>query len=77
MRAQYILEDLQAHSADVMHGAIKLPADKDYNQMRQTIAQLQLDLELTRKKLAALQQIDYDHLSPKAAFDLLWQLKEL
>ncbi len=66
-RAQQLLADLQSH-AHVVQGAVR--ADEN-------LIALEQELLLHKNKLAALQRIDYDNLSPKAAFDLLWKIKEL
>jgi hypothetical protein len=51
--------------------------DNQINQLKNALAQAQRELEHTKIKLAALESIDYDNLSPKTAFDLLWKLKEI
>ena len=38
--------------------------------------QLKVALQKSEQKVALLQSIDYDALSPKKAFDILWQIKE-
>ncbi|HEB42066.1 MAG TPA: DNA mismatch repair protein MutS [Candidatus Dependentiae bacterium] len=45
-------------------------------QMHATISKLQQQAEATEVLRGALQAVDYDNLSPKQAFDLLWRLKE-
>ena len=50
--------------------------DNQIHQLKNTLAQAQRELEQAKIKLAALSQIDYDNLSPKAAFDLLWKIRD-
>ena len=45
-------------------------------QMHATINRLQQQAEAKEVIITALQAVDYDNLSPKQAFDLLWRLKE-
>ncbi len=45
-------------------------------QMHATINRLQQQAETKEVVIAALQEVDYDNLSPKQALDLLWRLKE-
>ena len=72
-RAEHILDELQATS----HANI-IPAIPDRSEYAMAkIAELEQQLQDMDKKLAALSMIDYDHLSPKAALDLLWKMKEL
>ncbi len=44
--------------------------------MHATINRLQQQAETKEVVIAALQEVDYDNLSPKQALDLLWRLKE-
>ncbi len=39
--------------------------------------QLKVALCAAEKKLASIEAIDFEHLSPKKAFDILWQIKEM
>lgn len=73
-RAEHILDELQSHS-----NAQSLPAmpHKQNVYAAAQVAELESQLHDAHKKIAALNSIDYDHLSPKAAFDFLWKLKEL
>ena len=77
MRAQDLLENLQMHSTDLIQPAVRASSSSDEQRLKQSIVRLEDEVQHMRKKLAALQQIDYDNLSPKAAFDLLWKIKDL
>lgn len=72
-RAEHILDELQSNSHAHVMPAIP---DRSSDFAMQKIEQLQAQLNDAQKKLAALSKIDYDHLSPKAALDLLWKFKE-
>lgn len=74
-RANTILKDLQS-SCVSFSGATHDTGDTAL-QLQNTVTHLQQELHQLQKKLAALEKIDYENLSPKAAFDLLWKLKEL
>lgn len=74
-RAQQLLQALEHHSAQVIHGAVQI--DPSAQKMQRTIAQLQYELNRAQMQLAAMRGIDYDNLSPKQALDLLWKFKEL
>ncbi len=50
--------------------------EADRYELKNQIAVLELKLQQKEKKLAALEVIDYDNLSPKAAFDILWKMRE-
>jgi DNA mismatch repair protein MutS len=67
-RAQHILQDLKSNGnfAQVAHSR----ADE------QRIKDLQQELEIIKQKLSLIVNIDYNELSPKKAFDVLWQFKE-
>ncbi len=71
VRAHQILKQLETGSHTIQ------PAIQDPQPIALHTAMQADELEMLRKKCAALQQIDYDNLSPKAAFDLLWKIKEL
>jgi DNA mismatch repair protein MutS len=76
-RAQELLQSLEHHSQQVTYGAAQVPhADTSY-QLKKQVEELQRELHTHEKMKAALVQIDYDNLSPKAAFDLLWKMREL
>ncbi len=74
-RARAILHDLQQHS-HTLQTSLTTNAPQ-HSIIDQQLIQLQTQLYETQKKLAALEQIDYDNLSPKAAFDFLWKFREL
>lgn len=73
-RAQLLLEQLERQSENITYNPARLP-DSHMHQLKNALAQTQHELEQAKIKLAALEQIDYDNLSPKAAFDLLWKMK--
>lgn len=73
-RAEHILDELQTHSQT--HIMPALPATQNVYAAAK-ITDLENQLNDAHKKLAALNTIDFDNLSPKAALDLLWKMKEL
>ena len=48
----------------------------EYEQLINTAAQLERMLLQQKKIIEAISTIDFDNLSPKRAFDVLWQLKD-
>lgn len=71
LRAQEILEEMapiSSHNNGIMPQVEQLQQKLEYLQKR--MQQLQAQQEL-------LENIDYNNLSPKAAFDLVWKIKEL
>lgn len=78
VRAHEVLQSfsqtaLPAHthiSADV-HQALPSPQQVDYEK-----EQLRAAVKIQAKKLELLESLDYENLSPKKAFDILWRLKE-
>ena len=56
--------------------AVVVPITDDSYTAEQKMQQLHNEMEKLQKKLLALQKIDYDNLSPRAAFDILWNLKK-
>ena len=73
-RAHQILQQLERQSENIVYNPARMP-DASVALKRQ-IASLEDQLAQKRKKLAALNRIDYDNLSPKAAFDILWKMRE-
>ena len=69
-RAETILHELQSSDGLKVFGSPDNLLLKEHELIHR-------QLELAQKKLAALAHIDYDNLSPKAAFDLLWKIREL
>ena len=86
-RSQEILDELVEDDEQPKHGALLAAAhsspDMRYNALVSEYQKLADQYQLLQQKMsqatAVMQQltnIDYEQLSPKAAFDLLWQLKE-
>ena len=87
VRAQQILATLtdmeQAHAQSI-NAAVSLPTDEsthkliqENSQLKEQVLQLHDALKRSKQVLSQLQAIEYDDLSPKKAFDLLWKLKEI
>ena len=85
-RSQEILDDLLSVDG-AAHPVIKsspvVQTDSRYDQLAEHYQQLseryksvQQKLKESDELLKQFSQIDYEQLSPKAAFDLLWKLKE-
>lgn len=72
-RAQTILHQLHAQESSKV--TIQ-PATVEQTQLENKVYELEQQLAQQHKKLEQLQMLDYDNLSPKKAFDLLWNLKE-
>lgn len=79
IRAHHVLEELTKEGAQAHNVAIK-PAQHSRMQelatMQQTIASLRSQLQKQESLLSDLQELNFEELSPKMAFDLLWNLKE-
>lgn len=74
-RAQVLLEDLQHHSSQVSYRAATVDTSDATEQLQRQLKIIQGQLEHANARLATLDSIDYDNLSPKQAFDILWKLK--
>jgi DNA mismatch repair protein MutS len=74
-RAQMLLEDLQHHSSQISYRAATVDESDVSNQLRMQLKVMQGQLDQAQMRLASLESIDYDNLSPKQAFDILWKLK--
>ena len=74
-RAQVLLEDLQHHSSQISYRAAKVDDDTS-EQLQMQLRIIKGQLHHAQARLATLESIDYENLSPKQAFDLLWELKE-
>lgn len=74
-RAQILLEDLQHHSSQVSYRAATIDNFDASEQLHRQLKVIQGQLDSAHARLAALESIDYDNLSPKQAFDILWKLK--
>ena len=72
-RSEKILHSMQSKSE---HAAVQT-SHVESAQVQAQIEQLHAQLEKAQHKLRLLAQVDYDHLSPKQAFDLLWKLREV
>ena len=74
VRAQQLLQLLERQSENIVYSPTQvLDASSS---LKHRIANLEHELWEKEKKLAALNKIDYENLSPKAAFDILWMLRE-
>jgi DNA mismatch repair protein MutS len=71
-RAEQILQELTSHEREVLK---VMPALRAEGSDREALCLLQSELQEKDALLAALRAIDYDNLSPKQAFDLLWQIR--
>ena len=74
-RAQALLEDLQHHSSQISYRAATVDESDSLEQLRKQLKMTEGQLHHAHARLAALESIDYDNLSPKQAFDILWKLK--
>jgi DNA mismatch repair protein MutS len=75
-RAQELLEDLQHHSSQISYRAAEIDKDEYAVNVKKQLDVLRQQLDHAHARLAALESIDYDNLSPKQAFDILWKLKQ-
>jgi len=78
-RADAILHGLTNEQKSYAQDIKVVPAISDgtkQEKMLQEIEQLRMQLSQQNKAFNKIQNIDYDDLSPKKAFDLLWDLKE-
>ncbi|CAN5181513.1 hypothetical protein BH09DEP1_BH09DEP1_2100 [soil metagenome] len=74
-RAQALLEDLQHHSSQVSYRAATVDDSGASEQLQKQLKTVQGQLHHAQARLASLESIDYDNLSPKQAFDILWKIK--
>jgi len=85
-RAQEILKHLAVHEQQLMvavnQAAQAQPSgstmqlQEGYNRLLEQVKQLEAICSAQQNSLKALKELDFDDLSPKKAFDLIWQLKE-
>ena len=87
LRSQELLVQLQAHGAGREVARLsKSQVDdslvdeyertlNDNKNLRETVKKLQKQVRGNEALISQIQGVDYDNLSPKLAFDLLWQLK--
>jgi len=61
-----VLDDMQQHQQLLLENQL----------LKGKIASLEAQIDQGRKRLSKLEKIDYNDLSPKQAFDLLWDFKE-
>jgi DNA mismatch repair protein MutS len=87
LRAQELLKELQEHGAG--HQVARISESRiddaiiteyerslsDNKELRQQVQALHKQLQEAQLVVGRLQEVDYEHLSPRAAFDLIWQLK--
>lgn len=78
-RAQAILEEIgHEHRSLTAHNTL---IDSDlhdaYVQLSSEVERLRLQVARQNEQLTLLQQIDFDDLSPKKAFDILWKMHQL
>jgi len=78
-RSEEILSGLTALEMNKMYNGSEQTADmqliQENKQLRNELAQLQDQLHSVKPAIS-IDDIDFDNLSPKKAFDLLWKLKE-
>lgn len=74
-RAQMLLEDLQHHSSQISYRAAEIDKDEYAISLKQQLEVLRGQLDQAHARLATLESIDYDNLSPKQAFDILWKMR--
>ncbi|GMU19463.1 MAG: DNA mismatch repair protein MutS [Candidatus Babeliales bacterium] len=74
-RAQALLEDLQHHSSQISYRAAEIDKDGYAINLKKQFEVLREQLDHAQARLATLDHIDYDNLSPKQAFDILWKMK--
>lgn len=87
VRAQQILKtltDIEQSHAQSINAAVATKSDDatqalvvENTQLKDQLLQMHEALKKSKSVLSQLQSIEYDDLSPKKAFDLLWKLKEL
>jgi len=80
-RAQEILMTLTTAEQSTVqaHQTVFQPAQRsdEHTNLKTLVAQLQFQLQRHEVLAAALKNIDFESMSPKKAFDLLWELKDL
>jgi len=80
-RSTALVESFAHESAVTVVGAVKNMADQhefygEIEALKVENKRLLAEQKKSKKIMAALQEIDFDTLSPKKAFDLLWECKE-
>jgi len=75
-RAQELLKQLKIHEQHHQLQNDKTPIIQAYQTTVADNKMLRQHIELLEQQIQQLKAIDYDNLSPKKAFDLLWELKE-
>jgi len=84
VRAQAILDELSVprlESGDVgtmptMGAAVHDPVAKENEQLKAALQKAQQELEVQQKMTSVITSLDYDNLSPRQAFDILWKMKQ-
>lgn len=79
-RAQHILEQLSlADDLEMIHPAHSAADDGKLTlkirQMREQLQDREMQLSLYKQRLASLETVDINNLSPRQAFDMIWDLK--
>lgn len=78
VRAQVILHALHQKEAEIAQLTLSVDAQAVHEQLRLSaarITELEETVRASQLRMQALAHIDYDALSPKQAFDILWELK--
>lgn len=80
-RSAALVESFARGSAVTVVGAVKDTADQrefyaEIAELKAENKRLLAEQKKSKKIMAALQEVDFDTLSPKKAFDLLWECKE-
>jgi len=74
-RANSILHGLTSQNGGGQGGVLVSDGGREL-ELQAEISRLRSELEHQTQQLCDLKNIDYNDLSPKKAFDLLWKLKE-
>ena len=79
-RAQLLLQTLMIQAPNHISSGEKMDdymrVFEENKQLKQEVMQVKKTLEMQKDLLQVLSAVDYNELSPKKAFDLLWDLKE-
>ncbi len=81
-RAHELVSNLTSKSFDISAQSVHqssesvVPLVEENRRLKIKLAKLAGKIEGEEKVMQALRELDYDNLSPKQAFDLLWLLKE-
>lgn len=78
-RAHHVVQTLQNNSPSILSTSDNVLMTEN-EMLRQIVAQMQSEQKNTQNNAIIkkyVQEIDFDDLSPKKAFDILWHLKEL